>query len=214
MAPKDDKMDPLIVQLAGDLLYSQTAVIVDTETTGLKRCDEVVQLAILGVDGSEVLDTKLKPAVASMSPGAAKIHGITGEQLVTAPLLKELRKDVKHILDRAECIVAYNAPFDKRMLAQSAAANDDQELADIIQRKKWVDIMIPYAAYWGEYTYGHYTPKWQTLTNACKQQSVEIDNAHNAMGDAKMTLALLDKIYSLSARRDYILAALYEDPGD
>ena len=81
-----------------------------------------------------------------------------------------------------------------RMLWQSIdAANADDQY-------RWLDfldyecVMEAYAAYWGQRNrrYGGY--KWQSLSNACRQQGVKVVDAHSAVGDAKLTAALIRKI--------------------
>ena len=62
---------------------------------------------------------------------------------------------------------------------------------------RWLDdldyecVMEAYAEYWGQRNrrYGGY--QWQSLINACRQQGVKEAGAHDAVGDARMTAALI-----------------------
>ena len=58
----------------------------------------------------------------------------------------------------------------------------------------YADIMEPYAHHWGEWSDYHGCYKWQRLTSACIQQGIEIEDAHSAIGDCRMTLALIRKL--------------------
>lgn len=50
--------------------------IVDTETTGLGPDDQIVELAVAGLNGGALINRRLRPAVA-INPEAALIHGIS-----------------------------------------------------------------------------------------------------------------------------------------
>jgi DNA polymerase-3 subunit epsilon len=58
----------------------------------------------------------------------------------------------------------------------------------------WVCAMEAYAEFWGEWNDYHGNYRWQKLATACRQQGIGVVNAHDAMGDARMTLALLAKL--------------------
>ncbi len=62
----------------GVLADASRYAILDSETTGLDPTDEVIQLAVLGLDGTTRLNTYVKPLVRKqMPPGAMAIHHIT-----------------------------------------------------------------------------------------------------------------------------------------
>ena len=64
-------------------------VIFDTETTGLDKTDEVIEIACVDIDGNVLLDTLVKPTC-RVSDGARAIHGISDDQLTHAPLIDEI----------------------------------------------------------------------------------------------------------------------------
>lgn len=179
------KVNPVVGTMR-TLLKDENFVILDTETTGLGRADEVVQIGILSPKGKELMNTLVCPTMPSaMQPSATDVHGITAEMLVGKPTIKDLEPDLVSILSN-KFIVAYNAQFDKRMLAQSATAvNAHRVLSEI--PCQWIDVMRPYKVLMG-------TKKWQSLTNACIQQGIAIENAHEAMGDCHLLLKLIKRI--------------------
>jgi nucleoid DNA-binding protein len=50
-----------ISQWAQQMLQQDGWVMLDTETTGLERDDEVIELAVIGKDGTVLLDTLVRP---------------------------------------------------------------------------------------------------------------------------------------------------------
>lgn len=101
-------------------MLASTGVIVDTETTGLDKRAQVVQLAIVRVDGHVLYNSLLRPTQ-SIPDDAVAIHGITNERVASAPtILSEMRK-VRDLLTGVPVII-YNARFDTRILSQSLAA--------------------------------------------------------------------------------------------
>jgi len=171
-------------------------VILDTETTGLDSRAEAVQVGILAPNGTVLMDTLVKPV--NPIPGdATAVHGITNAMVANAPTFLDLLPQIKSYLT-AKTVAIYNAPYDKRILEQSLAAHivDYREYVgefgfDVLD---WVDIMQPYAEYWGDWSEWHGSYTWQKLTNACRQQGITINGTHSAIGDCKMTLALIQKI--------------------
>ena len=66
-------------------------VLWDTETTGIGRTAEIVQIGVLASDGSVLLDTLVRPLNRKrISADATAIHGITMKMLVDAPSYPEL----------------------------------------------------------------------------------------------------------------------------
>jgi exodeoxyribonuclease X len=116
--------------------------VLDTETTGLGNQDQVIELAIVTVDAKArtiiSYGTHLIKPTVPISPGARAVHHITDAELESAPTLTALMLGrgmseldaVKHLsqqtgvvtLDQVyhgNAVVAHNAEFDLRMLAQS-----------------------------------------------------------------------------------------------
>lgn len=89
----------------------------DLETTGLSpQRDEVVQLAFL-MDPSEkpLLNTLVRPVATKSWPDAELIHGITPDDIKSAPTLMQLTNLLKHLLHDKD-VVIYNKNFDARFI--------------------------------------------------------------------------------------------------
>lgn len=96
-----------------------TLRILDTETTGLYRDAEVIEVAILDARGRVLVDTRIKPQE-SIPAEATAIHGLTDADIANAPTLPEVWPHIWRAL-RGTLVLAYNAEFDERMRVQSAA---------------------------------------------------------------------------------------------
>lgn len=97
-------------------------VFLDTETTGLDDQAEIVEIAILALDGTRLLSTYVRPSVPA-TPAAAAVHGISDDMLANAPGWPEIAPQVCSLL-AGQTVVAHNADFDVRMLAQTSQRYD------------------------------------------------------------------------------------------
>jgi len=104
---------------ARQVIETDEALILDTETTGLGTKDEVIQLGIVDLHGALLLDTLVRPTV-PVGTEARAIHGITDELLTNAPDFSDLYGSIAHLLSNRP-VLAYNAEFDRRLLAQTCA---------------------------------------------------------------------------------------------
>lgn len=95
-------------------------VVIDTETTGLEDTDEVVEVSIVHQRDGLLLDTLVRPSTGVIPEAASNINGITTEQVAEAPAWATVAPRVQAALSRG-LPVAWNAPFDARMLTQSSA---------------------------------------------------------------------------------------------
>ena len=100
---------------ARTVLDDPASVILDTETTGLHEGARIVEIAVLGVDGSVLLDSLVNPG--EPIPGeATAIHGITDDTVKDAPTFSDLLAQLTAALHNRK-VVIYNRTFDKRRLA-------------------------------------------------------------------------------------------------
>lgn len=94
---------------AGEVLADPSAVVLDTETTGLYDA-WVVDLAILASDGTVLLDTLVNP-LEPIPADATAIHGITDSMVSDAPTFADLLPRLESLLTGRR-VVIYNAAFD------------------------------------------------------------------------------------------------------
>lgn len=59
-------------------------VFLDTETTGLDAGAQALEIGLVNARGERIFETRLKPTV-GIDPAAAAVHGISDDDLVSAP---------------------------------------------------------------------------------------------------------------------------------
>lgn len=100
---------------ARKVLADPACVVLDTETTGLHDGARIVEIAVLGVDGTVLLDSLVNPGV-PIPAEATAIHGITDAGVADALTFSDLLVPLTAALHDRKIIV-YNRQFDKRRLA-------------------------------------------------------------------------------------------------
>jgi len=101
-------------------LLLDTFVVLDTETTGLGYRDEVIEIGIVAADGSVVFESLVRPQAGVVSAAATRVHGLSMRELASAPSWAEIHDDVL-AATKGRRVLAWNAPFDERMVRQSAS---------------------------------------------------------------------------------------------
>lgn len=176
------------VQWARDLLELRNFYVLDTETTGFNKTDEIVQIGVVDKYGEVVLNSLVRPTIPCPKEATA-VHGITNEQLASAPPLDELYARISGIL-AGETIIAYNMDFDWRLIQQSFAVYQ----IPMFRPKKRDCAMKKYAQYRGVVTRGKPDYKWFKLSEAAAHEKIPVMNAHDAVGDVLMTLRLIERM--------------------
>ncbi len=104
------------VDWARALFNLPSFVILDTETTGLGRDDELVSVGIVDSHGTVLLDTLIKP-MKSIPWYVTRIHGIANKHVADAPGFSEVYPEMARLLSD-QVLVVYNLSFDERMILQ------------------------------------------------------------------------------------------------
>lgn len=160
--------------------------IIDTETTGTGKSDQVIQIGVIDKHGEIVLDTLVKPT-RRVPQGAIDVHGITNERLVDAPTLSDLYTLISGKLAGTP-LIAYNMDFDWRLLQQTFAIHK----LPLFRAGKRHCAMKEYAKYRG--VRGKYGYRWHKLVVAAQNENVVVKDAHSALGDVYMTLGILQRM--------------------
>lgn len=183
---------------AKKFLSTPGAIILDTETTGLDDEAEIVEIAVIDVAGSTLLNILVKPT-RPIPPEATAIHGITNEEVAASATWGEIDEQLFSLMSQASAIAIYNAEYDLRLIYQSRVAvgladpgyddssywyhKTDAPPECLAITAKTVCAMEIYAAFYGEWSDYHQSYRWQKL-----------DGGHRALGDCLATLKLIKEM--------------------
>ena len=99
-------------------LLALDPLFVDAESTGLDEDAEIIEFAVLDRHGVVLLDTLVKP-VGAVPAETTAIHGLSDLHLVDAPAWPAVAERLAEVI-RERLLVAHNADFDARLIAQSS----------------------------------------------------------------------------------------------
>jgi DNA polymerase-3 subunit epsilon len=176
------KLD-VALEVAGVLAYDP--VFLDTETTGLDDRAEVVEVAVIALDGRVLVDSLVRPTIPI--PGTATaVHGIGPLDVADAPTFAGLRPELAAAIE-GRTVVIYNAAYDIRALDRSARACG----IGLLPLSCHFCMMTAYAEYWGDWSKYHGNYRWQSLGAAAAQQRLVVpEGLHRAAADAELTRRL------------------------
>ncbi len=163
-------------------LHDTPFLVLDTETTGLDKRAEICQIAIVDHSGTVLLDQLVKP-VLPIPADVIAIHGITNEKVADQPAWRTVREEVLRLI-KGQTVIVYNAEFDVRMLIQSDQMSKLPP-APYTQLAAFQCAMKAYAK----------GGRWVKLERACLTHGIPTHDAHSALGDCHMTLALVRKVW-------------------
>lgn len=175
-------------------------VIIDTETTGLRYDDEIIEITIINMRGDVLLNTLVKPT-GPIPPEVTKINNITDEMVAAARTWPEVFPMVKQIISGRKWL-AWNSYFDARMMIQSCLKTGvwDGLTADTVAsavraiETRHIDAKSVYDQWYGEFDKKHCGFKRQSLATAAARHGVSTAGAHRALADCMMVLGVLDKV--------------------
>jgi len=177
-----------VIKWAQDLMKRDNFYVLDTETTGVGKGDEIVQIGIVDKNGTVVMNQLVKPSQ-PIPDGASAVHGIYDDDVTDAPTYKDVYVNLSKVL-AGQVVIAYNMDFDWRMLQQSSYK---YRLPDIRTGKRDC-AMKQYAKFNGKWNPRRRSYTWHKLGAAVELEGLTVENAHDAVGDVLMTLALIHKI--------------------
>lgn len=167
------------------LVARPDVLILDTETTGLKGA-EVIEVALIDTQGRTRLETLVRPKTQTMNPHAQRVHGLSLADLRDQPTWPEVLPELVRVAGNAT-ILAWNAPFDARMLEQTSACWGLPH-----PKLLFVCAMRLYARLHGRSSFGlHKAVVAEGLDDLLTQHA-----SHRALGDVTFVLELLKHVAS------------------
>lgn len=177
------------IKRAQDIL-KLNPVYIDTETTGLKADDEIIEISIIDHDGTALLETLVKPGK-PIPADATRVHGITDRDVQTARAWPTVVWPQVRNLLLGRVMVFYNAEFDIRMMRQSL------ERYKLPWKELWrenthfFDLLKIYAQFRGEWDPNRRAYRYHSLAKAGADCNISLPNAHRTTADTLLTRALL-----------------------
>lgn len=162
----------------------QNYIILDTETTGLDDA-QIVEIAIINLDGEALLNTLVKPTI-PIPLEVTNIHGITDDMVKDAPTFPEVHPKIIKAIE-GKITLIYNRVFDVRILNY---CRNIHRLPSFNLKDRSECLMELYAQWYGEYSTYFKDYKWQPL-----------NGGHRALGDC---LAVLEAIKIMAEDSDQI----------
>ena len=175
------------IRKAKELLMTRP-LFMDTETTGLGVDDEIIEIAILDHNSQVVFEQLLKPLI-RIPQDATRLHGITDEQVQSAPSWADVWPEIVRITQN-RYVGTYNADFDNRMIQQTNRIHQVTPPSSI----RFFCVMKLYAEF---YPYGG--GRYQKLEDAGRQCGIAIPNSHRAKDDTLLAIKVFEKIARTSA---------------
>lgn len=174
-------------------LEEQNIAVIDFETTGILN-PHAVQVAIIDSKGDTLLSELVKTDE-PIHPKALAVHGKTPEMLAEKGINPvDMLGKIREIAGN-HTLVAYNYQFERKVMrVMSAHYQRHEQLA----MENILCAQALYAKFYGQPNYKYNEYKWHKLTLACKRQGIAVEDAHDALGDVKMTLALIKSIAETS----------------
>lgn len=163
-------------------------VYLDTETTGLERSSEIVEISVVDDDNQVLFSSLVRPSQ-PIPAAATHIHGITDSMVQDArpwPVIWSLARSF--LIGRP--VIIYNAEYDLRLMQQS----------HMRYRLPWrenlnsICAMQLYAQFRGEWDSYRRSYRIFKLEDAGRASRISLPNAHRADADALLTRALFHYI--------------------
>ncbi|WP_064607064.1 3'-5' exonuclease [Streptobacillus moniliformis] len=152
-------------------------IILDVETTGIRKNDEILQLSIIDIMGNVVFDKYMKPKYVNDWDDAFKIHNISHEMVKNKKYISYYKKDIEKILKKHKLIIGYEVNSDIAFLRRAGIELKSNIVLDIaylfsllFENENLIDRKIR-----------------PSLLDAAKFYNLDF-NAHDALSDCMATL--------------------------
>lgn len=160
-----------------------TVCFLDTETTGLDYAtDEVIQLAIVLLDGTVAYEGYFKPTHKTEWPDAQRVNHISPEMVSESPFLLDEKDRIEDILAACDVVSGWNVEYDIEMLRAGGIV--------FPEGVGFCDLMPAFCDAWRA---GH--PEYpldrnrERLVRATQWLGIR-HNAHDALGDTEVLVPI------------------------
>ncbi len=106
-------------------------IILDVETTGIRKNDEILQLSIIDLRSNIVFDKYMKPKHVNDWEEAFKIHNISHEMVKNKKHISYYKRDIEKILKKHKLIIGYEVNSDIAFLKRAGIELKSNIVLDI-----------------------------------------------------------------------------------
>lgn len=160
-------------------------MILDTETTGFRNDDDIIEIAAVSPRGEMLFNSLIQPGF-PIPEEISLITGIANHMVVASPRFRAVWDESLASYTGARGVIAYNAPFDIRMLRQNIQRHCGIAWSPISSDC----LMRAYASFRGErQSNGGY--RSHKLGVACSHMGIAHAHAHRALDDCLVSARLL-----------------------
>ncbi|WP_373072283.1 exonuclease domain-containing protein [Sulfurimonas sp.] len=167
-------------------------IFLDTETTGVEKSDKILSIALIAVDGDEVIiKSDLVNEGKKISPKASSINHITNEMIKGKPALEECETfkflELNNLYDTT--IISHNVNFDLGMLSSNSSLSWQGKIIDTLRCSKHLmpeseEFSLQYLRY---------------ELKLYKHESEKI-TPHEALSDSRVTKLLYESLLELAPK--------------
>lgn len=159
-------------------------VIIDTETTGSSRDDEIIEFAVIDTNGIVLYHSTFEPTI-HVSQFASRVNHLTNEVLIGSPKFAEEWEKIKEAIGNKK-LLGHNLSFDKRLTAQTLERYglNSNEANEIF--KEYYDSM--------KLAKKHIVSDSYSLENLAHMVGITRNESHRATDDCIMTLEFLNRL--------------------
>jgi len=173
----------------------------DVETTGLRvpkpgiaKPDEIIQLAIVDVNGSALFNEYFRPESNSISSDARHANHISDKMLRSKYLFREHLNAIQRLVSEADLIIMYNAEFDTAFLSYQGIKFTDTPVFCLMKAfSRLQAVRKP----------SRQSNRRYTLGQCAEYFKVSITGkAHDALTDARTTLSCYIEMLRLTEAKE------------
>ena len=156
-------------------------LILETATTGLDYDDEIIELAIVDMEGNTLYESLFNPTK-SITEEATRLHKINDEMVKNAPRFIDEWEKILEIV-KGKTVLIYNADFDDRMIYQTLKTDEFLFKSPFPMRC----VMKFYQGFID-------SESWISLADACNYMDLKVNQNYRAVNDCRVILELIKAI--------------------
>lgn len=175
---EQQQLDSLTAKAQACAILDYNPLFLDTETTGTDSQAQIIEIAVIDLQGNVLVNALVKPTVPVGAEAEAITH-ISNAMLENAPSFMGIWKQLQRTL-QCRNVIAYNAAFDLRMLMQSMLLYGECSFPAFASVTCAMQLFSAFAAVPGRYG----TYKWHKLGEAADMLRIPPDfTLHRALAD-------------------------------